>query len=71
MENQLVYIDDRKIFEASYSRIDVTATEADIWRHFLQMAGALKTRLETILQEMLARRPFEKVSRVWLHSLAR
>jgi len=36
VENQLVYIDDRKIFEASYSRIDVTATEADIWRHFLQ-----------------------------------
>ena len=38
---------------------------------FYKMAGALSTRLETILQEMLARGPFEKVSRVWLHSLAR
>lgn len=38
---------------------------------FYKMAGALSTRLEMILQEMLARGPFEKVSRVWLHSLAR
>ena len=38
---------------------------------FYKMAGALSTRLEKILQEMLARGPFEKVSRVWQHSLAR